>query len=250
MRILYLGDIVGEDVLSVIEKNLSRIKKENNINIVLANAENVAKGRGLTKDLYKRLMTAGISGLSMGNHTFAKSQIVDFIDESNIARPANLYNVPGKEFLQIKYNTKTITLINVLGRVFMNGSSDCPFRTIDRIISSVKSDYYIIDVHAEATSEKIALANYLDGRVSAIVGTHTHVQTADERKMNKGTLYISDLGMCGPYDSILGDEIEPIIERFITGVYKPTKPANGKMVLNGAILDLTLNKITRFHEEY
>lgn len=249
MRILYLGDIVGEEALGAIEKNLERIKKENRINIVLANAENLAGGRGLTQELYKRLMKAGISAVSMGNHTYSKRQITDFIETSNIVRPANLYKVPGKECLEINFNSQKITLINVLGRVFMNGSSDCPFRTMDRLLETNESDYVIVDIHAEATSEKIALARYLDGRVTAVVGTHTHVQTADNQCLPAGTLYISDLGMCGPVDSVLGDEVEPIIERFITGVYKPLKPATGKIMLNGAILDLKSKEIKRFHEE-
>ncbi len=250
MRILYLGDIVGEEAADILAANLEKIKQENKIHIAFANAENVSGGRGLTYDYYKKLMKAGFSALTMGNHTYSKFQIYDFIDEANIIRPANLYKAPGKGYMTIKFNDKNITIINLIGRAFMNNSADCPFRTMDKLLEEIKSDYYIVDFHAEATSEKIALANYLDGRVTAIVGTHTHVQTADERRLPNKTLAISDLGMCGPINSVLGEEVSPIIERFITGIYKPCRVATGGIMLNGVIIDTGTNKIERFHKEF
>ena len=250
MRILYLGDIVGEETVKLLANNLEKIKQENKIHVAFANAENVCGGKGLNFDYYKMLMKSGLSVLSMGNHTFSKFQIYDFIDDANIVRPANLYNAPGKGYMTINYNNQKITVINLIGRVFMNNSADCPFRKMDEILENVQSDYYIVDFHAEATSEKIALANYLDGRITAIVGTHTHVQTADERRLPKGTLAITDLGMCGPINSILGEEIEPITDRFITGIYKPAKVASGVIMLNGVIIDTNTKRIERFHKEF
>lgn len=249
MRILFLGDIVGKKALEVICNNIQTLKKENNINLVLANAENVEGGKGLSKTSYIALQKAGISGLTMGNHTYSKKNIFEFINEANIARPANMPLAPGKDFLTIKYNDKTLTLISVLGRVFMNMSLDCPFKTLDNLLPKLKSDYIILDVHAEATSEKLALAYYFKDRVDVVLGTHTHVQTADERLIGK-TLYITDVGMCGPLDSIIGDDIEAITSRFITGVYTPAKVAEGKTIINGVILDLDKRTIRRLNKIY
>lgn len=243
MRILYLGDIVGEKSLDYLMTNLPALKKSLKVNLVLANAENVTKGSGLVENDYLKLMKAGISGITMGNHTYSKYQIKDFINDANICRPANLYNVPGKRYLTINYNGKKITIINLLGRVFMNQACDCPFRTLDSILEEVKSDYYIVDIHAEATSEKIALGYYADGRVSAVLGTHTHVQTNDAKILPKGTMYITDLGMCGPEISVLGSDKDAIINRFITGMYTQASVANSKLRICGAVLDFTHNKI-------
>ncbi len=247
MRILYLGDIVGDRALETITSNIARIRQEQKLNLIFANAENVCGGRGLNKVEYLALQKAGISVLTMGNHTYSKKEIIDFIDNSNIVRPANLVDAPGKGYLTIKYNTQTITIISLLGRVFTNSLVDCPFQTLAKILATVKSDYYIVDFHAEATSEKLALAYAFKNQIQALVGTHTHVQTADERNI-EGTLYITDLGMCGPQNSIIGDDIESIITRFKTGVYKPSKVADGPIILQGAILDFTKKKIERYRE--
>ncbi len=249
MRILYLGDIVGTKALDVVINNLNSIKKEYNINLVFANAENVADGKGLTRQQYVIMQRAGIQAISMGNHTYSKKTIFEFINESNIVKPANMSEAPGKSYLTIRYNDKTITLISLLGRVFLNMSLDCPFKTIDKLLKEIKSDYIIVDVHAEATSEKMALAYYLENRVSAVLGTHTHIQTADERKIGN-TLYITDIGMCGPYNSVIGDDALSIINRFKTGIYTPTKLAEGPIIINGVILDLDMKKIWRLNKIY
>lgn len=250
MKILYLGDIVGEKSIKALEYTLNDIKKEYGINVVLANAENVTKGKGLCENDYKALKRLGIQAMSMGNHTFSKREIKNYIDEANICRPANLNTTVGKGYLNIKYNDKTICLVNLLGRVYMNGAIDCPFQAMDKILENVKADYYIVDFHAEATSEKKAFFYDFAGKVSAVVGTHTHTQTADEQ-VYKNTCFISDIGMCGPYDSILGDDIDKIIERFRTGIYDlcDVSSSNDYMI-NGVVIDLgiTKNTITRIHK--
>ena len=169
MRILYLGDIYGTDVLDVLEENLPKIKKENNINLVFANAENVTDGKGLAKKDYKRLMTMGISALSMGNHTFSKSEIFSYMDDANIVIPSN-YNIKnGKKVLYVKYNQYNIAIINMLGRIYSSTPLDDPFKVTDEILKDVKADYIIIDFHGDATSEKKAFFYKFASRVSAII---------------------------------------------------------------------------------
>ena len=247
MRILYLGDIVGEKTIEVLKQNLDKIKKDNRINMILCNAENVTKGKGLNQKHYKELKSLGIAGISMGNHTFSKSEIKDYINDATIVRPANLTTEYGKEILYIKYNDQTIALVNLLGRVFLNTPLDCPFKTLDRLLKDIKADKIIVDMHAEATSEKKALFYAFAGKVDAIVGSHTHIKTDDVQVFNN-TCYITDMGMCGPYNSVLGDDPEAVISRFISGVFEPLPVAESKeYILSGVILDLgTENKIESF----
>ena len=247
MRILYLGDIVGEKTIEVLKQNLDRIKKDNRINMVLCNAENVTKGKGLNNKHYKELKALGIAGMSMGNHTFSKSEIKEYINDATIVRPANLTTEYGKEVLYIKYNDQTIALVNLLGRVFLNTPLDCPFKTLDRLLKEIKADKIIVDMHAEATSEKKALFYSFAGKVDAIVGSHTHIKTDDSQVYNN-TCYITDMGMCGPYNSVLGDDPEAVIARFISGVFEPLPVATcNEYILSGVILDLgTENKIEDF----
>lgn len=246
MRILYLGDIVGEKSIKAISSVLDEIKREYKINMVLANAENVSAGKGLTFKHYKELKTLGITGFSMGNHTFSKSEIKDYINEANIARPANLTTEYGKDVLYIQYNDKKIALVNLLGRVFLNTPLDCPFKTMDKLLESIKADHIIVDIHAEATSEKKAFFYDFAGKVDAVLGSHTHIQTADEQVYNN-TCYITDMGMCGAYNSILGDDINSIIKRFRSGIYEPLSVSkDNEFIINGVILDFGLkNTITR-----
>ena len=248
MRILYLGDIVGEKTIKVLNDNLGKIKNEYKINMVLCNAENVSSGKGLTEKHYKELKALGISGISMGNHTFSKSEINDYIDDATIVRPANLNCKHGKDILYIKYNNKIIALINMLGRIYSNTPLDCPFKTMDRLLKEIKVDYIIVDFHGDATSEKKAFFYEYAGKVSAVVGSHTHTQTADEEVYNN-TCFISDMGMNGPFNSVIGDDKDMIIERFRTGVYSPVKVASdNEYKINGVILDLgTTNKIERLN---
>lgn len=247
MRILYLGDIVGEKTIKILKNNLDGIKKEYKINMVLCNAENVTKGKGLSYQNYKELKGLGIAGMTMGNHTFSKSEIKDYIDDESIARPANYSTDIGKEVLYINYNNEKIALINLLGRVYMSTSVDCPFKTLDRLLKKVEADKIIVDFHAEATSEKKAFFYEFAGKVDAILGTHTHVKT-DDSEVLRNTCYITDLGMCGPKYSVLGSDADMIIERFRTGIFEPTRVSDdNSFILSGVILDLgKTNKIEDF----
>lgn len=249
MRILYLGDIVGEKTISVLQQHLELIKKEYKINMVLCNAENVSKGKGLTYKHYKELKSLGIAGMSMGNHTFSKSEIKDYLNEATICIPANLNSTIGKKVLYIKYNDKVIALVNMMGRVFVNSPLDCPFKTMESLLNEIKADYIIVDFHGEATSEKKAFFYEFAGRISAVVGSHTHVKTAD-KEVYKTTCYISDMGMCGPKYSILGDNVEQVINRFKTGIFETLSVSeDNEFVLNGVILDFgTTNRIEDFHK--
>ncbi|MCR5349612.1 MAG: YmdB family metallophosphoesterase [Acholeplasmatales bacterium] len=248
MRILYLGDIVGEKTIKVLKDNLERIKKENNINVVFCNAENVSGGKGLTQKHYKELKALGIQAMSMGNHTFSKSEIIDYIDDASIARPANLNTEYGKEILYVKYNDKKIAIVNLLGRVYTYTPLDCPFKTMERLLDKIDADYIIVDFHGDATSEKKAFLYEFAGRVDAVVGSHTHTQTADEEVYNN-TCFISDMGMNGPFNSILGDDRQQVIERFKTGVFTPLKvQEDNEYKINGVILDFGMtNKISRLN---
>lgn len=249
MKILFLGDLVGEKTIEVLEKNLEQIKRENRIHLVLANAENVTKGKGLSFKHYKELKGLGIAGMTMGNHTFAKNEIKDYINQATIVRPANLNCGVGKEVLYIQHNQEKIAIVNLLGRTFLNIALDCPFQTMDRLLKDIQADKIIVDFHGEATSEKKAFFYAYAGKVDAILGTHTHIQTADT-EIFQNTCYITDLGMCGPKLSVLGDQIDQVIERFRTGVYTPLSVAeSNEYQLNGVILDLgSSNKIERFNK--
>lgn len=238
MKILYLGDIVGEGTLKILKNNLEDIKREYGVQIVLANAENVSGGKGLNFKHYKELKSMGIAGISMGNHTFSKSEIMDYIDGATIARPANLNTKYGKEVLYVKYNSEIIAIVNLLGRVYSNTPLDCPFKAMDRLLEDIKADYIIVDFHGDATSEKKAFFYDFSGKVDAVVGSHTHTQTSDCQIYNN-TCFITDMGMCGPYNSILGDDIEAIIERFRSGVFTPLKVSNdSKILIQGVVIDL------------
>jgi len=237
MRILYLGDIVGEKTIDVLKANLESIKRDYKINMVFANAENVTSGKGLSQKHYKELKSLGISAMSMGNHTFSKSEIKDYINDATICRPANLNTEYGKGYINVKYNDKTITIVNMMGRVFINSALDCPFKTMDALLNEIKSDYIIVDFHGEATSEKKAFFYDFSGKVDAVVGSHTHTQTSDEQVYNN-TCFISDMGMCGPEYGILGDDVESIIKRFRTGVFEPLAVSKDEnYIINGVILD-------------
>ena len=198
-------------------------------------------------------MSMNISALSMGNHTYRNSEINEFIDGSKIARPMNIMNQKGQGYIDINYNGKVVTLINLIGTLHMG--IDCelanPFKVVDEFLKNHKSDYTILDMHAETTSEKIAMGFMLDGRVDAVVGTHTHVQTNDARILPNKTLYISDLGMTGPKDGVLGVKKEIIIDRFLNDGQLPFKLDDGvKCQLNGVIMDLGLvRKIQTIHLE-
>ncbi len=242
MNILVIGDIVGRPGRNIVKKLLAKLQSEHDISFTIANAENAAGGRGITKDIKDELLSVGIDVLTMGNHVWDNKSIFNFIDdEPRLVRPANYPgDCPGQGYhVYTAGFNKKIAVINASGRIYLP-PLDCPFKTVMDILQELGDsvDITLVDFHAEATSEKLALGYYLDGKVSAVVGTHTHIQTADERIMPQGTAYITDLGMTGPVYSILGMEKEPIIEKFINGRPARFEVASGPAQLQGIVLRL------------
>ncbi|QVK16817.1 TIGR00282 family metallophosphoesterase [Mycoplasmatota bacterium] len=246
MNILFIGDIYGSLGRSTVKKYLPKIKNQYSINFIIANGENAAHGRGITESMYKEFLEQGIQVVTMGNHTFDNRDIFNFIDNTkNLIRPANMdSSVPGKGYNIYNYNNYKIAVINLGGRTFMT-PMNCPFRTFDEIYEKVKNitPNIIVDFHAEATSEKIALGYYADGRASAVIGTHTHVTTADNRVLEKQTAYITDVGMTGPLNGVIGVSKEGVINRFINGLPTRFIPVEDGDVQFNAVL-LSINEKT------
>ena len=242
MKVLFIGDIVGSIGRDAVEKYLPRLKRKYEIDVVIANGENAAAGRGITRAIYNDLLQMGVDVITMGNHTWDNKDIFDFIDDADyLIRPANFSEeAPGKGMVQVSKNGVTISVINLHGRVFLPPHED-PFKMADELVAEARktSPLVFVDFHAEATSEKIALGWHLDGRASVVVGTHTHVQTADNRIYPNGTAYITDVGMTGPYDEILGMTKESVIYRFQTNM--PTRfevPKKGREVLSAFFVEI------------
>jgi len=240
LQVLFLGDIVGRPGRRAVKEILPQLKDKYQPDLIIANGENAAGGRGITREIAEELYEAGIDILTMGNHVWDRKEVFSFIDEDQrIIRPANYPpDSPGRGYVVVPINENLkVGVINISGRVFLP-PLDCPFRTIDQILSVVKREtpVVIIDFHAEATSEKVAFGWYLDGRVTAVIGTHTHIQTADERVLPNGTAYITDVGMTGPRDSVLGVKLECVLEKFLT--LRPVKfeVASGPIQLNAVFL--------------
>lgn len=237
-----IGDIVGVPGRQTLSAYLSQIKKIYTPDVVVANGENAASnGRGIQRVIAQEFFLAGVDCITLGNHAWGQQEIFDFIDEEpKLIRPANFpVDTPGKGYTVIQTPAGKITVINVMGRTFMSSLLDCPFRTMDQILAKIpRSSAVLVDMHAETTSEKQALAWYLDGRVSAVVGTHTHVQTADERILPKGTAYISDVGMVGPYDGMIGMDREAVIRRFLTQLPVRFEVAKGRNQFNAVFIEL------------
>ncbi len=249
MRILTIGDIVGEVGVKKLREVLPNLRKQENIDFIIANGENSAEGMGITSNIFKELLALGVNVVTMGNHTWGKKDIFSFVQNKQLLVPANYYeNVPGNRYGIYECNGKKIGVINLIGRVDMNILSNNPFTVAEKIIDNIKenTDIIIIDFHAEATAEKIALGYYLDGKVSIIIGTHTHVQTADEKILKNGTAYITDIGMTGPKDSVIGMSKDASIKRFLTSLPERYKVANGEAMFNGCIFDVddNTNKVT------
>lgn len=242
MKILALGDIVGENGLKKASEVLPELIKKENIDFVIANGENVAGGMGITHKLYKEILKMGVDVVTMGNHTWAKKDIFSFIDdEERLIRPANYSKgLPGKGYVIVPCKGKKIAVINLIGRTEMNVLSENPFTKVDEIIKELqeKVDLIIVDFHAEASAEKIAMGYHLDGRVSVMFGTHTHVQTADEVILENGTGYITDIGMTGPLTSIIGMEVNASLKRFQTSLPERYKLAEGKCGVCGCIFEV------------
>ncbi len=243
MNILFIGDIVGRPGRDSIEGLLPKLKKEFKLDGVVANAENSAGGFGLTSRIAGELLALGCDCLTLGDHVWDKMEIVDYLAITDkVIRPANFpEGTPGRGWSVIHTaSKKKIAVINLLGRVFMRYNVDCPFRSLKNIVAEARKEtpVVIVDFHAEATSEKVALGHFIDGEVSAVVGTHTHIQTADERILPKGTAYISDLGMTGPYDSVIGQKKEAIIDRFLKVMPNKFEVATDDVWLHGVVIDI------------
>ena len=235
MNILAIGDLVGDIGLNKLVEEIEKIKKEYEIDFIIANGENVAEGMGITKKAFERIIKCGVNVVTMGNHTWGKKEIFTFIDNPKLIRPANYPSgVPGKGYGVYECKGKKIAVINLIGRTEIGVLSENPFIKANKILQEIgeNADIIIVDFHAEATAEKIAMAYHLDGKVTAIFGTHTHVQTADEKILEKGTAYITDIGMTGPKKSVIGMDIDASLKRFITTLPEKYKIAVGETMLN------------------
>jgi len=252
MNVLCIGDIVGKAGRHALEGLLPELKKEFDITFTIANGENAAGGAGLTPRIAGQLYRAGCDFLTLGDHTWDKHELIEYLkEEANIIRPANFpEGTAGKGWAVVNvgdalggaHEGHKIGIVNLLGRVFMRYNVDCPFRALQKIVAEIKKETNIIfvDFHAETTSEKIAIGHFIDGDVTAVVGTHTHIQTADAKILPKGTAHITDLGMTGPYDSVIGQNKEKIIERFWTGLPVRFEVAQNEAHLCGVVVQVDL----------
>ena len=242
MRILIVGDVVGRSGRRAFNNLTPKIKSEKNIDVVIVNGENSAHGRGISCSTFNELLAGGADIITSGNHIWDNKDVFNIIDrEPFLLRPANYpEGTPGKGFCIYPYRAKNIGVINLSGRVFMPTMLDCPFAKAAEIVRDISKscDIIVVDFHAEATSEKMALAFFLDGRVNAVFGTHTHVQTADARLLPKGTAYISDLGMVGARDSILGVVPDLIVKKFLTAMPNKFEVAEGECIYCGIIVEV------------
>lgn len=238
LKILHLGDIVGAPGRRIFARLIPRLRQEWKLDAVIANAENAAAGRGLTPALAEELFAAGADLLTLGDHTWDQKEIIPFlIREPRVIRPANFApDCPGKGwgFVELPGGVR-LHVLSLIGRVFMP-PADCPFRTADAALQQIKSPLVFTEIHAEATSEKIAIGRYLEGRVSSVVGTHTHVQTSDDAILPKGTAYLTDLGMTGPKDSVLGRDLNSVLKKFITGLPTKFEIAENDVAMEGALI--------------
>lgn len=241
MRVLFLGDIVGAPGLNLIRKTVAKLRIEYQLDLVLANAENTTNGTGLTPSDYRQLRAAGIDGLTMGDHIYKKFDLADLLAKPTepIVKPANYpTDAPGRDHHILQLAGHSIALISLMGRTYMR-AVDCPFAAVDRVLKLLPPEVRLIfvDIHAEATADKYLLANYLNGRVTAVLGTHTHIATADEQLLSQGTAFQCDVGMCGPYDSILGRRIDRVLATTIHFTPSAFDVATGDVRLSGALID-------------
>lgn len=246
MKVIFIGDIVGSPGRDIVEEHLPLIIEKYNPDLIVANGENAAGGKGLTPKIADELFELGIEIITMGNHVWDKKELYPMLESDlRIVRPANYPDAaPGKGYTTVKIDGKNLLIINVSGLVYLD-NLNCPFKTVEEILNNVTYDYAIVDMHGEATSEKLAMGWFLDGKVSAVLGTHTHVQTADHRVLKEGTLYITDVGMTGPYDGIIGVEKEVVIDKFISKMpARFTVLTDRPYQLNAVFLDLNEKIIT------
>jgi hypothetical protein len=231
--ILAIGDIVGKPGRRAVSQLLPGLRQQYGSDLVIANGENAAGGLGLTSTTAKELFDAGVDVLTSGNHIWAQKEIIPYLDgDMPILRPLNYPpGVPGKGYTVIGQ----VAVVNLMGRTFI-GDFDCPFRAMDQLLTELEQPIIIVDFHAEATSEKVAMGRYLDGRVSAVLGTHTHVGTIDAQLLPHGTAYVTDIGMTGPIDSVIGDDTEAVIQRFLTSMPHHLSVGKGKTALNAILV--------------
>lgn len=257
MRVLFLGDIISRVGRMIIQSSLAELKERLGVDLCVGNVENAAGIFGITEKVVSEISDGGVDVMTSGNHVWDKREGIPLLDErTDLLRPANFPpGVPGRGHLVKDIGGTAVAVMNLQGRTFMS-PIDCPFRKADEILSGIDPSVKVIlvDFHAEATSEKLAFGFYLDGRVSAIVGTHTHVQTADERILPSGTAYITDVGMTGPFESVIGVRKEQVIERFLHGLPTRFKVANDKPCLDALLVDIDGQTgkalaVERFHEE-
>lgn len=242
MRLLIIGDIVGRPGKHACSQIVPRLVRDREIDCVIANAENVSAGTGMTPAVFNKLRHYGIDACTMGDHIYKRREILPLLESSDrIVRPANFPpEATGRELMLVPArNGERVAVISVLGRTFMNVRSDCPFHAVDRVMQRIPATVktIVVDMHAETTSEKVAMGWYLDGRVTAVVGTHTHVQTADERVLPQGTAYITDMGMTGPYESVLGRDKSAVVRSLTTGMPFPYNVAENDGRLSGVIVE-------------
>lgn len=242
MRILFIGDLVGSGGRKILKARLNDLKKTYRSDICIANAENAAAGLGLTAQLARELLSGGVDIITLGNHCWSKHEFLGSIDDySQVVRPANVpASWPGRGYTVFEHPAGKLLVINLLGRVYMDPADD-PFAVSDQLVTRLKEEHgtrlTLVDFHAEATAEKAALAWHLNGRVTAVIGTHTHVQTADERILDRGTAFISDVGMTGPVDGIIGMERESSLRRFVDRLPAPYAVAQGPNALCAVLIE-------------
>ena len=232
-----IGDVIGKPGRQTVQKLLPGLRQQYKLDMVMANAENAAGGLGLTLATAEELLDAGVDVLTSGNHIWDRREIIPYLDEDMpILRPLNYPpGVPGRGYIA----TDKALVVNLIGRTFI-GNFDCPFRAMDQLLSEFKDRHpvIIVDFHAEATSEKMAMGRYLDGRVSAVLGTHTHIGTIDAQLLHQGTAYVTDIGMTGPADSIIGDETESVLQRFLTMLPHRLSVGTGKTIFNAVLVSI------------
>ncbi|HET9417916.1 MAG TPA: TIGR00282 family metallophosphoesterase [Chthoniobacterales bacterium] len=242
LRVLFLGDVVGAPGRNAVIARLPELKEQQGIDFTVVNGENAAGGRGITGKITIELLRAGVSVITTGDHIWDQKDILSFLDlEPRLLRPINYpAGAPGHGSIVLETPKAKVAVINVQARTFMQPILENPFRALDEAIGALRQETFniIVDVHGETTSEKIAIGRFLDGKASAVIGTHTHVQTADEQIFPGGTAFLCDAGMCGPVNSILGRAIEPILQRFISNLPASFPVATGEVRLRGALIDI------------
>jgi len=243
LKLLFIGDIVGRPGRDILAERLPRLRTELGVDFVVANGENAAAGAGITGTLAKSILESGVDAITLGDHVWDQRGWENEIGEiDRVCRPANLpKGCPGWDHLIVEARGFRVAIFTVLGRTYMNLKADCPFLTADRMIEQLRpqADAIIVEIHAEATSEKQALGWHLDGRVTAVLGTHTHVPTADAAVLPKGTAFMCDVGMTGPYASVLGREVKPVVQRFLDGMPRRFDVAETDVRLSGALIEIS-----------